>query len=63
MSGKKKDVVAEGRVDRHMWLTVGGSVLPRRLRKSIVGSGNEYLFEAGPDSATSESCNRTSGSN
>ena len=63
MSGKEKDVVAESRVDRHMWLTVGGSVLPRRLRKSIVGSGDEYLFETGPDPASSESYNRTSCSN
>ena len=52
MSGKEKDMVAEGRIDRHMWLTVGGSVLPRRLRKSIVRCGDKHLHEASPDPAT-----------
>ena len=53
MSGTKKDVGPEVRPDRHMWLSLGNSVLAGHLRKQANPHyRRETLSETGPSSAT-----------
>lgn len=43
MSGKEENMGPAGGVDRHMWLTVSGSLLPRRLQESAIRRRDKHL--------------------